>query len=517
MSTFEDRVQERRRQFKKGVDEDDARRNREDEAVQLRKKDKEEQMAKKRIQEVETVFGGGPQTPPNPINNNSLEFLVQQVRNYSNHEQQFQATQCIRRQLSIELNPPIGEVIESGVVPDFIKLLSEDSRPDIQFEAAWALTNIASGTAEQTHCVIDAGAIPIFVNLLKSPNDDVCEQAVWALGNIAGDSARCRDLVLQANALHPVLEQTKKNNKISMMRNATWTLSNFCRSKPAPELQVIEPVLGAIAELLYKSDVEVLTDACWALSYFSEGDSKRIQCVIDSGVVSRMVVLLGHNNPLVQTPALRVLGNIVTGDDNQTQIAIRCGALHALKEMLNHQKKGIRKEACWTISNITAGNKEQIQEVINSGLIAPLVDMLKVADFEVKKEVCWVISNATSGGSEDQIRGIVNEGAIPPLCDMLDQRDPKLIMIALEALENILRVGLKDSNTGINPYCATIEACGGLDKVEKLQNADYTAECNDQAQKVLSYFPLEADGMEDIAPDMGFGGAGGQNFNFGGQ
>eukprot|EP00439_Symbiodinium_sp_Y106_P035986 s5295_g4.t1 len=426
MSGFGERLSQRQKAFKKGVDADDARRKREDAAVQLRKQTRDEALMKKRM--VNDIPAAGQTTDPMALaqmgermatvpSNCAVEQIpaLSQALLSDDPQAQFNATQQFRKLLSIEQNPPISEVINAGVVPRFVQFLKEINRPDLQFEAAWVLTNIASGNADQTRVVVEQGALPIFVQLLQSPNDDVREQAVWALGNIAGDSPNFRDLVLQSGGLHPVMTVLRESEKTSMMRNATWTLSNLCRGKPPPPFEWVSPALGTLANLIYSCDCEVLTDACWALSYLSDGPNERITAVIQAGVCRRLVELLLHTSPLVQTPALRAVGNIVTGDDNQTQVILQSGALPSLLKLLSHAKKAIRKESCWTISNITAGNREQIQEVINNGLLPPVIHLLQTADFDIKKEAAWAISNATSGGSPQQVEYLVEMQCIKPL------------------------------------------------------------------------------------------------------
>ena len=112
----------------------------------------------------------------------SLETIVEKAKS-SEPATQLAAVQAARKLLSSDRNPPIDALINSGILPVLVGCLNISDNPSLQFEAAWALTNIASGTSQQTQAVVEANAVPLFLNLLASPHQNVCEQAVWALGN----------------------------------------------------------------------------------------------------------------------------------------------------------------------------------------------------------------------------------------------------------------------------------------------------------------------------------------------
>ncbi|KAH1188470.1 Importin subunit alpha-4 [Glycine max] len=437
--------------------------------------------------------------------------------------EQFEGTIHFRKLLA-NGHPPIDEVIKADVVPRIVEFLESDGLHQLQFEALWVLTNIASGTSQHKRAVVDHGAVPKLVKLLSPTNnyDDVreqhsaelisnyfpcLEQAVWVLGNIAFDSPCYSDLILNEHALLPLLSLLNPPSPIlSMLRITTWTLSNLVRGKPP--VKTLMPVLKT---LIHNSDEEVVSDACWALFYISDVSSDTTKTIVEAEFCVKLVDLLTNSSLTVIVPVLRTLGNIVAGDDAQTQLTIDKGLITGLSKLLliSRDKEQIYKETCWTISNITAGNGAQIQAIIDAHIIPVLVAIViyrKDCEIDLKKEVAWAISNATRG-SHDQIRYLVDQRCIQALCDLLAYPNSEIVSNCLEGLENILVVGEvdKDIDRG-NSFAERVDKCDGWGMIENLKSHD-KKEIKERAARIFKTFWAEDDLVEDtdLQDDLGRG------------
>ncbi|OQR68084.1 importin subunit alpha-1-like [Tropilaelaps mercedesae] len=484
-------------QFKNhGKDVESGRLRRKEDVIELRKARKDEQLSKRRNinmdAEESDLDEGDSNNLTSPARTGTqpaipdIDELVKGIHS-TDVEIALRFTHMSRRVLSKERNPPIDKFIELKAVPRLVELLKVKERPDLQFEAAWALTNIASGTADQTRCVVDAGACPLFIQLLECDHNNVAEQAVWALANIAGDGPQYRDMLIHEGIIPFVIKLVKREAPCGFLANVSWCLSNLCRNKnPPPPLEAVVACLPAIKELLMHESNPVVSDACWSLSYISDGNDDRIQQVVDQGVLDRLVNIIhsSHDRNLV-VPALRTLGNIVTGNDAQTQAVIDHDALQAFRQLMSNDVLNLRKEVAWTLSNITAGNQNQIQAVIDAGLVPFLIELIQQGDGKTQKEATWAVSNFTCGGSVEQIALLVQKGVLQPLINMLTQNDSRVTMVVLDAVKNILQAG--DKMNQRENLCEVLEEMGLIDQLEYLQ-AHENKEIYEMAVKLVDEY-----------------------------
>jgi len=319
-----------------------------------------------------------------------------------------------------------------------VEFLEHHHDSTLQFEAAWALTNIAS--SEHTNAVVAAGAIKALVKLLRAADDDLREQCCWCLGNIAGDGPTLRDRVLGVeDALEGLLFNIRRPSGLSMLHNATWALSSFCRGKPVVALEQVKPTIPALAGLLRVKDIEVLADSCWALSYISDGDNERVAAVLNGGTTAESLTkLLSHNDTAVVTPALVTIGNLVSGNDEQTQKVLDSDVLPGLFKLLTHSKQRIRKDVCWALSNIAAGTSNQVSALLEYDYPAGMKALLQATqegEWEVRKEAAIVLLNACNGCRPDHLQQLISHGILSALCALMSAEDKNIRIIALDTIE----------------------------------------------------------------------------------
>lgn len=489
---------DRQKQFKnKDKDTETLRQRRNEVSVVLRKAKRDEALQKRRL-----VPNVEVDEKDNKFQDASLQSIVENAAN-NDPATQLAAVQAARKLLSRDRNPPIDDLIQSGILPILVTCLSSEDKSSLQFEAAWALTNIASGSSQQTQAVVQAGAVPHFMRLLESKHQNVCEQAVWALGNIIGDGPVLRDYVIRHGVVVPLLTFIDPNVPLTFLRNVTWVIVNLCRNKdPPPPMDTIQQLLPALGVLIHHSDLDILVDSVWALSYLTDCGDNHIQAVLQVGVVPKLVLFLTHPEIRLQTAALRAVGNIVTGNDEQTQEVLNNDALQHFPGLLSHPKEKIRKEAVWFLSNITAGTDTQVQAVIDAGLISLIVKALAEGEFQTQKEAAWAISNLTVSGNPTQVAHAVQCGCIQPFCNMLGVQDTQIMQVVLDGLSNILKMAGDD----VDKVTFIIEECGGLDKIEALQNHE-NAEIYKLSYDIIEkYFSSDMDHEDDnVAPDQSNG------------
>eukprot|EP01061_Rhynchopus_euleeides_P005615 TRINITY_DN1483_c0_g1_i12.p1 TRINITY_DN1483_c0_g1~~TRINITY_DN1483_c0_g1_i12.p1 ORF type:complete len:394 (+),score=101.91 TRINITY_DN1483_c0_g1_i12:139-1182(+) len=299
-------------------------------------------------------------------------------------------------------------------------------------------------------------------------------------------------MALDAGALQPLLASMHVGAPLTMKRTGAGALSNLLRGKPAVRQSVLPAAVPVLSHLISVDDADTVVDALWGLTYASDGSNERIQIVLDSGVLPRVISKLADEDCDIYDPAQRIVGNMMTGNSSQTQAVLDAGAALAICKLLSVQKNRVRKECLWAISNIAGGTPSQIQHLINLDFLPLVVDLITTQTLSkvAMKEAVWVLANAMEGGTEEQRIVFFNEGFVPAFVACLNHSElcAKSRQVALEGLDVLMEHGTTLSGSGDNP-CVSAAVDAGI--------VDALRSCASNGRDVMAFakkwFPLASE------------------------
>jgi len=149
-------------------------------------------------------------------------------------------------------------------------------------KAVNVLKIVTNGTSKQTTALVDAGAIPVLVKMLRlniyhqdgkewsveieRMRDIIRDDAIVALENLAGKDHELRGLIISLGGLDQLLKLMKDPRYLSCstVEKCEYTLSNLCKSENTPlektQVEAMLPAINALASDFYP-DVSAFT-AC---------------------------------------------------------------------------------------------------------------------------------------------------------------------------------------------------------------------------------------------------------------
>ncbi|KAF7701561.1 Importin subunit alpha-4 [Cucumispora dikerogammari] len=373
-----------------------------------------------------------------------------------------------RHLLSENMSPPIRAVVDSGVVPRFVELLSrkcvvysngdEKLIRNIRLETAWVITNIASGSSEQTQIVVESGAAPLLIDMLSENDEEIIDQAVWALGNISGESEKMRNMIIFSNATEVVakigLILSGEKKYIKILRNITWLLSNLNRGQnPPPPIESVLLSIPLLEKLVVHEDADVLTDAIWTVDYISEFSVDCANAIFSSAIFEQILIKLhtiSANNIISAAiyPLVKFPGAVASSSPEFIPFLIEKGMITLIYQIFFNLSAAskvtrTRKEICWSFSKLTKGSPLCLEYFYNMEIMRLLIIALEL-DKSIAQEAVVALNNLVQNDAlvMKYINQYENRELFRGLMGLLDSFDdnPKIIVCVLMTLGKILKL-----------------------------------------------------------------------------
>lgn len=253
-------------------------------------------------------------------------------------------------------------------------------------------------TDDNRQQLVNAGAIPVLVQLLSSPDVDVQYYCTTALSNIAVDAQNRKRLAQTESRLVQSLVHLMDSSSPKVQCQAALALRNLA-SDERYQLEIVRARgLPSLLRLLQSSYLPLILSAVACIRNISIHPSNESP-IIDAGFLGPLVDLLGSTeNEEIQCHAISTLRNLAASSDRNKQLVLEAGAVQKCKQLVLNVPLTVQSEMTAAIA-VLALSDELKPHLLSLGVFDVLIPLTESESIEVQGNSAAALGNLSSKGT----------------------------------------------------------------------------------------------------------------------
>ncbi|XVF66689.1 hypothetical protein PTKIN_Ptkin10aG0057600 [Pterospermum kingtungense] len=315
----------------------------------------------------------------------------------------------------------VNVIVEGGAVPALVKHLQAppsdngDRSPkpfehEVEKGSAFTLGLLAI-MPEHQQLIVDSGALPRLLNLLRRHKDGSSSRAV-----------------------------------ISVIRRAADSITNLAHENSSIKSRVrMEDGIPPLVELLEFTDAKVQRAAAGALRTLAFKNDENKNQIIECNALPTLILMLRSEDAAIHYEAVGVIGNLVHSSPNIKKEVLAAGALQPVIGLLTSCCSESQREAALLLGQFAATDSDCKVHIVQRGAVQPLIEMLHSPDVQLKEMSAFALGRLAQDAHNQA--GIAHNGGLEPLLKLLDSKNGSLQHNAAFAL-----YGLADNEDNVSDF-----------------------------------------------------------------
>lgn len=260
------------------------------------------------------------------------------------------------------------------------------------------LTFFSSFPDENRQQLVNAGAIPVLVQLLSSSDVDVQYYCTTALSNIAVDATNRKKLAQSEPKLVQSLVNLMDSSSPKVQCQAALALRNLA-SDEKYQLDIVRSHgLHPLLRLLQSSYLPLILSAVACIRNISIHPMNESP-IIEAGFLKPLVDLLGStDNEEIQCHAISTLRNLAASSDRNKALVLEAGAVQKCKQLVLDVPVTVQSEMTAAIA-VLALSDELKTHLLDLGVFDVLIPLTQSSSIEVQGNSAAALGNLSSKGA----------------------------------------------------------------------------------------------------------------------